>query len=74
MSPRHSPSDEGGLTALDAVKIVAIIVAVLVVIRIIGAVVGAVVSLIWTVLIGLAVVAALWIAWSVFSGGRGSRS
>jgi hypothetical protein len=74
MSPRHSPSDEGGLTALDAVKIVAIIVAVLVVIRVVAAVVGAVMSLIWTVLIGVAVIAALWIAWSVFSRGRGSRS
>jgi hypothetical protein len=31
-------------------------------------------SLIWTVLIGVAVIAALWIAWSVFSRGRGSRS
>jgi hypothetical protein len=68
----HGPSSEGGLTAFDAVKIIAIIVAVLVVVRIIAAVVGAVMGLIWTVLIGVAVVAALWIAWSVFSGGRDS--
>jgi hypothetical protein len=68
----HGPSSEGGLTALDAVKIIALIVAVLVVVRIVAAVVGAVMSLVWTVLIGLAVVAAAWIAWSVFSGGRRS--
>ncbi|WP_022929881.1 hypothetical protein [Patulibacter americanus] len=74
MNSRHSSSNDGGLTALDAVKIVAIIVAVLVVIRVAASVVGAVVSLIWTVLIGVAVIAALWIAWGVFSRGRGSRS
>lgn len=63
----------GGLTALDALKILAGIVVILVLIRVVGAIVGAVMGLLWTLLVGVAVVAALWIAWSFFSGaGRDS--
>jgi hypothetical protein len=66
------PSASGGLTALDAVKIIGAIVLVLVVVRLITAVVGAVMGLIWTLLIGVAVLAAAWVVWSLVRGGSDS--
>lgn len=69
MSTRR-PSTNDGLTMLDVAKIVGILILVIVGIRIVFAVVGAVMSLVWTLLIGVAVVAALWVAWSLLSGGK----
>lgn len=69
MSTR-GPSETGGLTALDAVKIVGIIVAVLVVVAVVGKIVGAIMSLIWMLLVGAAIVATAWVLWSLLRGGK----
>jgi hypothetical protein len=69
MSAR-GPSTNDGLTMLDVAKIVGILILVIVGIRIVFAIVGAVMSIVWTLLIGVAVVAALWVAWSLLSGGK----
>jgi hypothetical protein len=66
------PSTSGGLTALDAVKIIGVIVLALVAVRVVGAIVGAVMGLIWTVLIAVAVIAAAWVLWSLVRGGSDS--
>jgi len=68
----RGPSETGGLTALDAVKIVGIIIAVLVVVAVVGKIVGAIMSLIWIALVGVAVVAAGWVLWSLVRGGGNS--
>lgn len=69
MSAR-GPSTNDGLSMLDVAKIVGILILVIVGIRIVFAIVGAVMSIVWTLLIGVAVVAALWVAWSLLSGGK----
>lgn len=69
MSTRR-PSTNDGLSMLDVAKIVGILILVIVGIRIVFAIVGAVMSIVWTLLIGVAVVAALWVAWSLLSGGK----
>lgn len=68
----HGPSTSGGLTALDAVKIIGAIVLVLVAVRVVTAIVGAVMGLVWTLLIGVAVIAAAWVVWSLVRGGPDS--
>ncbi|MDO9409637.1 hypothetical protein [Patulibacter sp.] len=69
MSTRR-PEETGGLTALDAAKIIGIIVAIVVVIAVVGKVVSAIMSLIFALLVGVAVVAAAWVLWSLVRGGR----
>lgn len=68
----RGPSETGGLTALDAVKIIGIIVAVVVVVAVVGKIVSAIMSLLFALLVGVAVVAAAWVLWSLVRGGRGS--
>lgn len=70
MSTR-GPSETGGLTAFDAAKIIGIIIAVVAVVWVVGKVVGAIMTLLWMALVGVAIVAAGWVLWSLMRGGKG---
>lgn len=65
-------TESGGLTAFDAAKIIGIIIAVVAVVWVIGKIVGAIITLLWIVLVGAAIVAAAWVLWSLFRGGKDS--
>ena len=62
--------NEGGLTAMDAVKIIGIIIGIVAVVWVVGKVVGAIMTLLWMALVGVAIVAAGWVLWSLMRGGK----
>lgn len=66
----HETSEQGGLTAFDAVRIIGLIVAVVAVVWLVGKVVGAIMTLLWIALVGVAILAAAWVLWSLVRGDR----
>ncbi|WP_210491160.1 hypothetical protein [Patulibacter sp. SYSU D01012] len=71
--PSRGPASPGGLTLMDVVKIALVLVAIVVVIRVFAAIVGAVLSVVGTILVGVAVLVALWVVWSLVFGGKRDR-
>lgn len=69
MSTR-GPSETSGLTAFDAAKIIGIIIGVVAVVWVVGKIVGAIMTLLWIALVGVAIVAAAWVLWSLMRGGK----
>jgi hypothetical protein len=67
MRSRGNP-DGGGLTALDAAKIIGAIVLVVVLLKVLGAIVGAIMSVVWGILIAVAVLASAWVLWNLVRG------
>lgn len=66
----REPSESGGLTAFDAAKILGIIIAIVAAVWIVGKIVGAIMTLLWMALVGVALVAAGWVLWSLVRGGK----
>lgn len=66
----HRPTESGGLTAFDAAKIIGIIIAIVAVVWVVGKIVGAIMTLLWIALVGVAIVAAGWVLWSLMRGGK----